>query len=139
MSTVHEIERKLDQIIRKQDEMFALLSRNYSRSLTIMADLTALQAKVQAATDVEQSAILLLQQLSADLKAAATDPAKVQALADELDAKTQALAAAIVANTPAAPAPPAPTPVPAPTPAPPAAPADPVSTPATDPSTTPTT
>lgn len=133
MSTVHEIERKLDQIIRKQDEMFALLLRNYSRSLIIMADLTNLEAKVQAATDVEQSAIVLLQQLSADLKAAATDPVKVQALADALDARTHALAAAIVANTPAAP------PTPSPPTSPPAAPADPVSTPATDPSTTPTT
>lgn len=71
-----------------------------------MADLTALTAQVQANTDAEASAIALLNGLSAQLAAVATDPAKVSDLANSLKSSADALAAAVVANTPAAPAPP---------------------------------
>lgn len=71
------------------------------------AQLDALAAAVAANTTVTGSAIELLNglhdQLVALLAAEVIDPAAVQALADDLSAQTQALAAAITENTPAAP------------------------------------
>lgn len=65
------------------------------------ADLTALQAQVQANTDAEQAAVLLLGQLHDMLVAAQGDPAKLQQLITQLGNSKDALASAIVANTPA--------------------------------------
>ena len=65
-----------------------------------------LAAGVATTTDVEASAIKLLDNLSALLKAAVADAAnvvpKVQAVIDSLKTNTDALAADITANTPAA-------------------------------------
>ena len=66
-----------------------------------MADLTVLTAQVTANSDVEASAIQLLNNLAALVIAAKTDPVAIQALADQLKASGDSLAAAIVANTPA--------------------------------------
>ena len=63
-------------------------------------ELDDLVAKVAANTTVIGSAIVLLQTLKAKLDAAGTDPAALAALSAELGAKDQALADAIVANTP---------------------------------------
>jgi predicted exporter len=72
----------------------------------IMGDLSALLAKVQAEETVEASVITLLQNLSAQLKnLPANDQPAIDALAAQIDTDTQALAAAVTANTPAAPAP----------------------------------
>lgn len=65
-------------------------------------ELDTLTAEVTANTDAEASAVVLLQKLHDLLVAAGTDPAKLQALTDQLSASKDALAAAIVANTPAA-------------------------------------
>ena len=62
-----------------------------------------LKTQVQANTDAEDASATLLGQLADIIKANANDPAKVQALGDQLKAHADALAAAIVANTPAAP------------------------------------
>lgn len=80
-----------------------------------MATLTDIQAAVAAETTVEQSVITLLGTLSTDLQAAiaADDPAALQAVVDTITQNSAALAAAVTANTPAAP-----TPVPSPTPTP---------------------
>ena len=67
-----------------------------------MASLDVLTAQVTANTDVEASAIQLLTNLSAALVAAKNDPVAVQALADQLKISGDKLAAAVVANTPAA-------------------------------------
>ena len=67
----------------------------------IMADLTILTDAVTKETTVVASAITLIQQIADALKAA-TDPAAVQALADQLNTSADALAAAVTANTPAA-------------------------------------
>lgn len=67
------------------------------------AELDALTAEVAAVTTVEQSAIALINGLAAQLAAAGTDPAKLQALHDSLAASSTALAAAVAANTPADP------------------------------------
>ncbi len=66
-------------------------------------ELDTLTAQVAANTDVEQSALLLLNQLHDLLVAAGTDPVKLADLTTQLATSKDALAAAILANTPAAP------------------------------------
>ncbi len=69
-----------------------------------MATLDDIVAKVTALTAVDDSVVALLQDLKAKLDAAIAsgDPAKIQAIADSIGAETTRLAAAVVANTPAA-------------------------------------
>lgn len=66
-----------------------------------MATLDELQAAVARDADVTQSAIVLLNGIAQQLKdaIASNDPAKVQAVLDGLNANTDALAAAVAANT----------------------------------------
>ena len=64
-----------------------------------------LAAAVARDAEVNQSAITLLQGLKAKLEEAGTDPVKLQTLIDALGTQQDALAAAVVANTPAAPTP----------------------------------
>jgi len=87
----------------KLDAILTQLSGMAAQEQLIMADITSLTAQVAANTDAEQSAITLLNGLSALLKAAGTDPAKLQALQDSLKSGADSLAAAIVENTPAGP------------------------------------
>lgn len=99
-------------------EILALL-RDIAVALTqgvdeIMADLTTLQTAVSRVSTVEQSAVELIKQIAAQLAASASDPAAVQALADELNAHADALAAAVTENTPAAGSTPTSNPAPAP-------------------------
>jgi DNA-binding GntR family transcriptional regulator len=68
-----------------------------------MSSLTDLQAQVAQTTTVEQSAITLIEGLAAQLAAAGTDPAALAKLQSDLASSATALAAAITANTPAAP------------------------------------
>ena len=76
-----------------------------------MAAIDDLTTEVARNTSVEQSALVLIQGLAAQLAAAGTDPAKLAALTAQLSTSADALAAAVAANTPAAPAPtPAPSP-----------------------------
>jgi len=68
-----------------------------------MTDLTALTVEVARNTTVDESAIALLTGLAAQIEALKTDPAALQALADTMRGSSDALAAAVLANTPAAP------------------------------------
>lgn len=66
---------------------------------------------------VETSVIALINGLAQqirDLVAAGADPAALSALADDVNAKADELAAAVTANTAAGPTPPVPTPEPSP-------------------------
>lgn len=67
-----------------------------------MADLTALTAEVERNTEVDASAIALLTGLAAQIEALKTDPAALQALADQMRGSSDSLAAAVAANTPGA-------------------------------------
>jgi hypothetical protein len=70
-----------------------------------MATLADIAAAVTAQTTVVGSVVTLLQQLSAELKAAianSADPAALQALVDSINANATTLANAVTANTPAA-------------------------------------
>jgi uncharacterized protein YoxC len=83
--------------------LFAQIDAILSNQEKIMATLDDLQADVTAEDTVIDSAITLLKGLADALKAAGTDPAKLAALHTDITAKTDALAAAVAANTPAAP------------------------------------
>lgn len=66
-----------------------------------MLDLTALEAAVTEDEKADSSAATLLKKLFDEVEANKTDPAALQALVDRVRASTGALAAAVVANTPA--------------------------------------
>ena len=66
-------------------------------------DFDALAAQAKANEDAEDAAVTLLNQLSAILLNNPT-PAQIQQLGTDLKTHADALASAIVANTPAAPA-----------------------------------
>lgn len=70
----------------------------------IMAELDTLTAQVKANTDAEGSAIVLINGFTARLDAAiaAGNPAALTQLSADLKSSSDALAAAVVANTPAA-------------------------------------
>ena len=87
---------------KKLDTILNLLQSVVQKENQMAGELDALTAEVTANTDAEASAVILLGQLHDLLVAAGTDPAKLQALTDQLSTSKDALAAAVVANTPAA-------------------------------------
>lgn len=96
------------RVEHKLDTVLAVLTRIEQEQFTMSKELDDLTVQVQANTDLEQSAITLIEGLAAQIAASATDPIKVAALSAQLKASSVALAAAITANTTP--------PVPAPTP-----------------------
>lgn len=84
---------------------FALLVLISVQLRKIMTTVKDVQDAVAAETTVEAGVITLLNSLKAQLDAAGTDPAALQAIKDQLTTNTAAMAAAVAANTPAAPAP----------------------------------
>jgi hypothetical protein len=89
------------------DDILRLLNVIVQEEKEIMADLTNLTAQVKANTDAEDSAVVLLNSLSALIVSMKNDPAQLQQLATDLKSHADVLAAAVVANTPAAETPPA--------------------------------
>lgn len=100
---------RLARIDRRQALIEQALNRQTDIDITtteiIMAALDTLEADLAANTDVVASAVTLLDTLHQELAdaIASGDPARVQAVADQLAANTQALADAVAANTDAAP------------------------------------
>jgi hypothetical protein len=90
------INHRLDAIVQKID---ALATKEDAMSL----EMDALQLAVTRNTTLDGSIIDLLAGIAAQLMATAGDKAAALALAADLNAKSDALAAAITANTPAAP------------------------------------
>jgi hypothetical protein len=93
---------RCQQIDNKLDLLTIQIGRN---QMATKATLDDLQAQVTQTTTVEASAVTLIQGIAAALQAAlaANDPAKVQAIVDQLSTSASALAAAVTANTPPAP------------------------------------
>ncbi len=83
--------------------VLAAISQLSQKLEHIMATLADLQAAVAAEDTVIDSAITLLNGLSAQIAALAPNRAAIDALAADVAAKRQALSDALVANTPAAP------------------------------------
>lgn len=86
----------------KNNENKAVLHRIVQMEERIMKELDDLSTEVEETRTGIDSAIVLLNGLSQLIKDAGTDPAKLKELTDSLDAKNAELAAAVVANTPAA-------------------------------------
>ncbi len=82
----------------------AHLRRIEKKEIKIMAELETLRAAVARNTSVVDSAMTLLKGLKSALDAAiaSNDPAALAALSAELGTSSDALAASVVANTPAA-------------------------------------
>ncbi len=77
----------------------------------VMAQAEAAARANSEADDAAEALLIAISKMIADLKAAGTDPAtiaRIQALADALNARAAQLAAAVVANTPAVEPPPPP-------------------------------
>jgi chromosome segregation ATPase len=89
-------QRFTDQLV----QMNRRLTRIEGKLTSMSAELDKLTADVQRTTDVEDSAIKLLQGLSTQIASLKNDPAALQQLSQQLNSKADDLAAAIVANTP---------------------------------------
>lgn len=101
------------------DSLHAKLDTLIAQGAHVMSDLTQIdqsvsdaETRIAAVEGTEASAAALLAEISALLRANATDPAAIAALADRLDTAGEgldtsnaALAAAVAANDPNAPAP----------------------------------
>jgi uncharacterized protein YdbL (DUF1318 family) len=74
-----------------------------SDTMTTDEAIAILVEKVSAQGTVIESTIALLAGLSSQLQAAADDPAQIQEIIDQVASQSDALAAAVAANTPAAP------------------------------------
>jgi chromosome segregation ATPase len=96
---------KIDSILILFTRIESSLAVLTMKQEQVMADLTALTAEVERNTAVDQSAIALLNGLAAQIEALKTDPVALQNLADTMRGSSDELAAAVAANTPAAPAP----------------------------------
>ena len=105
------IAEKLDAIQLQNTQILAALNALKGETNTIMVDLTNLTAQVTNEVTVEQSAITLINGLAAQIQQLAqgtsNDPAvqtSLNNLATEIQNSATALAQAVTANTPAAPA-----------------------------------
>jgi|SRR5215467_9267118 len=93
VSTINRIDANLQTLVNT-------VGVKMSEMEDALAELTE-QAK--ANTDAEQSAIKLIQDLATLIQQSADDPTKIRTLAAQLKTSADALGAAVVAGTPAAP------------------------------------
>lgn len=100
----------IERLDAKLDDLAGRIHHLIRMERQEMSDLSTLQTAVEADTAVDKSAITLINGLAEQLRAAANDPAAIQALADQLSANAADLGAAVAANTPAAPVDPPPAP-----------------------------
>lgn len=98
-----KLHRKLDAILILQARLESKIAALTLKQEQVMTDLSALTAEVERNTTVDESAIALLTGLAAQVESLKTDPVALQALADTMRGSSDALAAAVAANTPAAP------------------------------------
>ena len=91
--------------MRRLDAIETYLRTAIQNQEKIMSALSDLQAAVAAEDTVITSAVTLINGFAAQLAAAGTDPAALQALTADITAKATALATAVAQNTPAAPTP----------------------------------
>lgn len=86
-------------------ELLGLLARMTSIMEKIMLDFSRLEAEISDMTSAVDGAIALLTQLAQELRDNAANQAKILEIANAMDAKSAALAEAVVVNTPSAPTP----------------------------------
>lgn len=98
-----EVKKLLYVVLWKLDAIQLKLNLINKKENTIVTLIDDTLADVQAQTTVVSSVVTLLQSLSAQIAAAGTDPVKLQAIKDQIDQNSAAMAAAVTANTPTAP------------------------------------
>lgn len=86
------------------EKTLSLLHQIIKNQEQIMSTLKDLQDEVTAEDTVVDSAVTLIQGLAAQVAALTPDQASIDALAADIKSKSDALAAAVAANTPVAPA-----------------------------------
>ena len=96
-----QVQSALDALSKKLD---LIITNGQKLESRIMAAIDDLQAAVAAEDTVIDSAVALIQGIPALIAAAGVDPAKLAALQTDIAAHATTLAAAVAANTPAAPA-----------------------------------
>jgi hypothetical protein len=97
-----QFEELRERLYRIEAGLASLRRLLFYQGAHMSKELDALSAEVSATRTVEDSAILLLNGLSAQIASLKGDPAALQTLADSLHSKAGELAAAVSANTPAA-------------------------------------
>jgi len=100
----YHFQRELDGIKEQLSKILYFMREIYHKERHMEKEMKELQDAVERTTAVETSAVTLIQGIAAQLAAAKEDPAAIAALATQLQSQADALAAAITANTPAAPA-----------------------------------
>lgn len=96
----------VQQVLENQAIINSKLDALLKGEQTMAATFADIQAAVTANTSAEASVVVVLNNISAQLVAALAaggTPAQIQAVIDQVNANTAAAAAAVVANTPAAP------------------------------------
>ena len=84
-----------------EDQLNRILDAVNQLGIKMANELADLTTQVTETNTVIGSAVVLIQGLKAALDAAGTNPVALKALSDSLNTSEQALAAAVVANTPA--------------------------------------
>lgn len=95
--------QRLQRIEAKLDQALVLLTSLITQETRIMATLDDIVADVAAEKTVVDGVVVLLDALAAQLAAAGLDQAKLTQLHNDILAQKQALADAVVRDTPAAP------------------------------------
>ena len=98
--TADDLDAIATAVAAKLQQNFAPI---YEQEKIMSAEMDTLSAQVHANSDLVDSAVTLINGLADQIRALANDPVALNALADELQQKDAALAAAVTANTPAPP------------------------------------
>lgn len=110
--TIKQLVQHLHELAHEQkqaQEFNTHLLRRILRKVGKMAgELERVQTEVTEISGTVDSAVALLEKLAQLIRDNATNPAALNKIADDLDAKGNALAAAVVANDPDTPPPPPP-------------------------------
>lgn len=99
---IHYHDDRVDEIIKILNKQTEILNKQSNQLIKIMATLSEVQELVAAENTVIDSAIVLLQNLAAQVAALTPSQAAIDALAADITAKTNELATAVTTNTPAA-------------------------------------
>jgi flagellar hook assembly protein FlgD len=93
---------QLDRLERKIDQLIALATANLIGDQIMSQEMDQLVAAVEVNTTVDQSVLTFLQGVAQQITDAAGDRTKSLALAATVRASTDAVSAALLANTPVA-------------------------------------
>lgn len=105
VSRLSRVEQLLQGVIATQRQHTIALDSLTLIGERMSAELDRLTQTVSKNNSMIDSGITLIKGLADEIRTLKAEPAKLSALADSLDAKAAALAAAIAENTPAAPQP----------------------------------